>query len=380
MIAVLLTHTLSWRGGAERMLVEAIRAWPEERDVLHVVSLDPDDAGRRLESKTNVFVHVIQCQRPWYYPGEFFRCLSRLRGIARRTCAEVIHAQFFDLGVLAALGCHARPRVVRLQNGTLFPTSPYFRAELGPVGRARHRVFAMIMRRCHPTAYVAISSFLADVAARALGAKASEIEIVHNGLDVSAVTDAAPPPVESEQLRVCCLGRFIPFKRHDFLLRAVADASRRVPISLRLVGGGPLEHPYRRLAAKLGVETSVSIEPKTEDPLRVFRWSDLLAMTSLGEGFGLVCIEAMACGRPVVAWRGSSFPEIVDDGKTGILVEEGDVVAMADALVKLAGDRALLRAMGKAARRRAEEHFSIERSAGKLRAILASAASARDLR
>ena len=87
---------------------------------------------------------------------------------------------------------------------------------------------------------------------------------------------------------------------------------------------------------------------------------DVFALTSIFEGFGLVLVEAMAAGRPVVATRVSAIPEVVSDGETGFLVEAGNPQAVADALARLT-DPALRARLGAAGSRRVAEHFTLER-------------------
>jgi glycosyltransferase involved in cell wall biosynthesis len=80
----------------------------------------------------------------------------------------------------------------------------------------------------------------------------------------------------------------------------------------------------------------------------------------LGEGFGLAALEAMAAGRPVVATRVASLPEVVADGETGLLVPPGDPEGLADAFARLAADEGLRARLGAAAARRAADCFSLD--------------------
>jgi glycosyltransferase involved in cell wall biosynthesis len=91
---------------------------------------------------------------------------------------------------------------------------------------------------------------------------------------------------------------------------------------------------------------------------------DVFAMPSIWEGFGLVLLEAMAAGRPVVASRVATIPEVVVDGQTGLLVPAGDPLALAEAIARLAADPALARQLGEAGRDRLRRHFSIDKMVG----------------
>jgi glycosyltransferase involved in cell wall biosynthesis len=91
---------------------------------------------------------------------------------------------------------------------------------------------------------------------------------------------------------------------------------------------------------------------------------DVFAMPSIWEGFGLVLLEAMAAGRPIVASRVATIPEVVVDGETGLLVPPGDPVALAEALAELAHDAGRARQLGEAGRQRLRQRFSIEKMVG----------------
>src|SRR5207245_9593057 len=88
---------------------------------------------------------------------------------------------------------------------------------------------------------------------------------------------------------------------------------------------------------------------------------DIVVMSSVTGGLGSALLDAMACGKPVVATSAGGIPEVVNDGKTGILVPPRDHEAMAEAIVKLLSDEQARRAMGAAGLARVREHFSAER-------------------
>jgi glycosyltransferase involved in cell wall biosynthesis len=91
---------------------------------------------------------------------------------------------------------------------------------------------------------------------------------------------------------------------------------------------------------------------------------DVFAMPSIWEGFGLVLLEAMAAGRPIVASRVATIPEVVVDGETGLLVPPGEPLALAEALAQLADQPALASRLGEAGRQRLRRHFSVEKMVG----------------
>ena len=89
---------------------------------------------------------------------------------------------------------------------------------------------------------------------------------------------------------------------------------------------------------------------------------DMVLVPSRWEGFGLAAAEAMAAGRPVVATRVAGLEDLIDHGQTGLLIERGSVVALAEAIVQLAGDAGLRERLGAAARRHVATHYPIGRN------------------
>ncbi len=126
-----------------------------------------------------------------------------------------------------------------------------------------------------------------------------------------------------------------------------------------------------RLVTELGLEDRVTFSGRVseEDLIRLYNRSELLVSPSLYEGFGLPAAEAMACGVPVVATTAGAFPEVIEDGETGILVSPANAPVLADAIARLMGDAALRRRMGEAGRARIERHFTWRQTALKTAAL-----------
>lgn len=164
-----------------------------------------------------------------------------------------------------------------------------------------------------------------------------------------------------------CVARFAPQKAHDVLLRAFQQATRAAnapPMRLLLVGDDPFGQGRVRaeaLAKELALEGRVTFAGIRRDVPRLLAASDVFVMCSLWEGLGLVFLEAMAAGLPVLATRVSATPEVVEHGVTGVLVPARDEAALASALEQLARSpeqRAQLAARG---RERVGRVFGLDR-------------------
>jgi glycosyltransferase involved in cell wall biosynthesis len=218
------------------------------------------------------------------------------------------------------------------------------------------RAFALADRAVASLAHVhiAISQGLAHYLSETEGFVEDSFEIVHYGI---APQDGAEAYAGAEP-RLLCVGRLIPIKGHIVLLRAFAQARRDVPgLRLDIAGRGPLEPALRALARELGVADAVRFLGHVAPIQGAIEDSAIIVVPSMGEGFGMVALEAMERSRPVIAAEIGGLGELVVDGETGLLVEPGVAEPLARAIVELAGnlDRAV--EMGRAGRARALSEF-----------------------
>jgi glycosyltransferase involved in cell wall biosynthesis len=206
--------------------------------------------------------------------------------------------------------------------------------------------------------HIAISRGLARYLEEVEGFDGASFEIVHYGIE----PDGEPRSYQGDVPRLLCVGRLIPIKGHIVLLRAFAQARRRVPsLQLDLAGRGPLEPALRALAKELGVEDAVNFLGYVAPIQRAIEETAAVVVPSMGEGFGMVALEAMERARPVIAAEIGGLGELVQDGVTGLLVTPGEAPPLEEAIVRLAGDLSAAAEMGAAGRRRALEHFLQER-------------------
>ena len=190
------------------------------------------------------------------------------------------------------------------------------------------------------------------------------------------ITDAVdaswfePPPLRDDlvgtperPLRVLSVGRLHWKKGHDYALQAMrALVDRGIEIEHRIVGEGDHREPTQFAITDLGLDGRVHLlgARRAEEVRDLLAWADVLLHPSLTEAFGVAAIEAQAMGLPVVCSDAGGLPENVYHGVTGFVVARRDAAAIADRLAELAGDPALRRRMGRAARRRAEEVLSAD--------------------
>jgi glycosyltransferase involved in cell wall biosynthesis len=125
-----------------------------------------------------------------------------------------------------------------------------------------------------------------------------------------------------------------------------------------IAGDGPLRPGLEKLADALGISDHIEFLGWRDDTAEVLSHMTIFCLPSVWEGFGIVLLEAMLARKPVVASNVGGVPEVVEDGRTGVLVPVGDVDALARALTSLLLDDGLAARMGEAGRARVEKDFS----------------------
>ena len=188
--------------------------------------------------------------------------------------------------------------------------------------------------------------------------------VIHPGLPIPA---AAPAPLPFDRPLLLGLGRLVPEKGFDLALRAFSLVRERHPdVRLVVAGDGPVRGELEGLAESLGLTKEVEFAGWVA-PDRVPDWINRALMLILPsrwqEPFGLVAVEAAQLARPVVAARVGGLKEIVVPGETGLLVRPEDITELASAVDSLLAQPALMREMGRKARKRAVKAFSVDRSA-----------------
>ena len=191
---------------------------------------------------------------------------------------------------------------------------------------------------------------------------------VHEGIDLGRVAAAPPAALHAELWLphgspvVGNVAALVAHKGQRHLVEAAAIVVRQVPDARFVIAGegelrATLEHQIRHH----GLEKHVMLAGFRPDILSLHKAFDIFVMSSVTEGLGTALLDAMACGRPVVATTAGGIPEVVREGVTGFLVPPRDHQAMADAIVKLLKDGELRRRMGEAGLARANAKFSAER-------------------
>ena len=197
--------------------------------------------------------------------------------------------------------------------------------------------------------------------------RADRIEVVHDGVDLARVDHARPVDAHAAfwlPAGAPVIGNVAALAAHKgqrHLVAAAAEVVRHQPDArILIVGEGELRPVLDRQIRDLGLERHVLLAGFREDALGLMKSFDLFVMSSVTEGLGSSVIEAMACGKPVVATRAGGLPEAVEDGRTGLLVAPRDERALAAAVLRLLDDGPLRDRLGQAGRASVERDFSVD--------------------
>ena len=284
---------------------------------------------------------------------------ARLRRRVAETRPQVVHAYLefsSTLGVAAtlSLGAAAPLVVVQLVND-LYARPPWARL----AGRALAGRVA---------GYVAVSPGVRRTAVHAYRGRARRIAVIPPGIDLRRFDRGRADPDLTARFRqgasrvVGTVGRLADQKALDVLLDAAPRLLADDPgTRLLIVGDGPLRPALERRARRLGIGDAVAFVGHQADPVPAYSAMDVFVLPSRYEGFGIVFLEAMALGVPVVGTRVVGSEDAVVDGVTGLLVPCGDAPALAAAVLRLFSDcrlRERLRAEG--ARKVARDHTKEE--------------------
>jgi glycosyltransferase involved in cell wall biosynthesis len=338
----------SWRGGQNQVLVTVMGLRALGHRTL-LVAHPGGELRRRAREGLDLFPLAPRAEMD-------LAAAWRLSRIVKRLGPEIVHAHDPHAVAMAALGLSmsTQPRKPPLVAARRVD----FHLRGGALSRWKYRQVD-----CFICSSDAIRQMLLSD-----GVPAARAVTVHEGIDLEHVA-AAPPASLHEDLWlphhapiVGNVAALVPHKGQRHLVEAAALVVRRVPDARFVIAGeGELRASLERQIKDRGLEKHVLLAGFRPDVLSVIKSFEIFVMSSVTEGLGTSLLDAMACGKPIVATRAGGIPEAVTDGETGFLVPPRDHEAMAAAIVRLLQDPALRARMGAAGLARAKTDFSAER-------------------
>lgn len=312
-------------------------------------------------------VHLPTLGQP-VNPANDLRALRSMRGIVRDFRPDIIHTHTAKAGYLgrqaALLARRPRPRLVHTYHGHVL--EGYF----GPLKTWAYRGLERRLARSTDR-LIGVSQATVDDLVRFKIAPRSRFRVVPLGLDLSGYESPSDGASLRRELGLAngdvlaiFVGRVVPIKRLDLLIRAVAHARRSgARLHLAIVGDGELRPELERLSADLELGQAVHFLGYRRELAPLFAAANFAALSSENEGTPVSLIEGGAAGLPAVATDVGGVSEVVSTD-VGILVPAGDHVALGAAMSRIAGDATLRRELGGRAANRMPRLYSAERLVG----------------
>jgi glycosyltransferase involved in cell wall biosynthesis len=206
------------------------------------------------------------------------------------------------------------------------------------------------------------SEFSKKTLCEAFGLLEDKVKVVPHGVDI---TRFVVKEKRFEGIQLLFVGGLEERKGVKYLIEALGPViDSHSAVELTVVGSGVQESKLRELTRELNLERRVKFTGHVDEVTEYYNSADIFVFPSSKEGFGMVLIEAMACGLPIISTNASAIPEVV--GSAGILVEPRNSEALADAIIKLIESRELREELGRKGRKRVEENFTWEKVVQKM--------------
>ena len=315
---------------------------------------------------------IVYLHRGKFDPRQLFDIIR----IIRRRKIQIVHTHLFAdgmLGRLAAMLCHVPCIVMHDHIGTMvLERKP-------PVLRWIYILIEDFLSR-FTHRFIAVSQPLKEYRVKQRGVAPQRVAVIHTGIDIRGfqpeLVDVASVRQElglgPSEVLVGTVGRLFNAKGHRYLIQAAAELRQQfADVRFVIVGEGSLRGELEEQARLAGVGDALLFAGFRQDIPRLLAAMDIYVLPSLWEGLPVSLLEAMAMGRPVIATRVGGIPELVVDGQSGILIPPADLPALVRALDGLLRDGARRETLGRNARQRVQESFSVQAAVDRIEAVYA---------
>ena len=335
-------------GGVQMHIDRLVHHLSRIEDVeLHLITFGPD---KKELKNGNLRIHVLKRWLPWYFYLPFEVLI--LRREILRIDPDIVHAHdtYLPYSTAAAMLSKKYPTLLTVHDVVAkkikFVDGYRFLTRLVTIPHEKY-VLSKIQN------VIVCSQFNKDIINNITSSK---VYVIPNGVNL--------PNIQNIQSRsftkssIFYVGMLLKSKGVDILISAIPIIKKSIPdVCLYIAGAGKEETNLKNLVKELNIEKNVKFLGfiTEEEKYTYYKSVDIFVLPSLFEPFGLVLLEAMSCGKPVVASKVGGIPYIVEDGKTGLLFESENVEDLAEKIITLLKDEELRDNMGKVGRERAKE-------------------------
>jgi glycosyltransferase involved in cell wall biosynthesis len=353
-------------GGTEHQMTELICRLNRRLFDVHVAALRVDGAlGARLDAAGVPIAHfpIRSLKSP-----AALRQMVRFAAWCRDLDIQAVHACDFYANVFALPGAALARVPVRIG-----ARRDVFMPERTPAQQRLQRLAYQLAHRIVANSAAAVDRLMEE------GVANERIANIANGIDLSRfAAGATNPRLPGSRRVITTVANLRPGKGHDVLLNAAARVARRIPdVQFQIVGDGSERRQLEQQAATLRISAQVSFLGHRGDVPAILQHSDVFAFPSFMEASPNAVIEAMAAGLPIVATRVGGIPELIEDGRNGLLVPPGDDRALAAGLLRLIERPQLAARVADAARQTVDARFSFDRMVGEFQELFLHELSAR---
>jgi glycosyltransferase involved in cell wall biosynthesis len=358
-------------GGAERLVFDLVHTFDSSRFKTTVclyrdLGIFADrlkDAGYqvvflRKDILTRFFPDVPRIVLAPLLLLESFVFIVRFASLMRNLKVQILHSHMFSANLWGRLSSLLVGRLVVITT------------EHNVNGRFRSLKHSLINRLLLPLSnkVVAVSGAVAETVVNLQRPPAKKLVVIRNGIRMEDIekyrkSDINPQysHMPGEKPIIVSIGRLVPQKRHDLLLEALrVCADNKIKFSCWIIGGGPEKSNLENKVKQLNLSDIVFFLGERSDARELLHYVDMVVNTSDKEGLPISLLEAMAARLPVVAADVGGNREIIQNGETGVLVEPGNIKAIADGILKLLQNPELAKNISQIGYEKVKNNYSIE--------------------
>ncbi len=343
-------------GGMQNHLIYLATSLKNEFEI-SVISPKNSRLEQRL-SKLDIPVHTIEISNN-LSPVNDWLAGRKIKQVLKQAPPDILHIHSSKAALVAKIGsCFsiAPKTIITVHNYLTYQQSSWPISQLALWLDRKINMQASFV--------VCVSRDLKDSLTKLEKLPNSQAIVIHNGQPLDELLRIGSKERgngEKKLIKILTVGRLVAFKGHEYLFKAVKLLKNRNDLKFYLAGDGPLKKKLIELHKQLKLNNRLEMLGFIDNIKPWYAQADLFVLPSIREPFGIVLLEAMAAGLPVIATRAGGAKEIIQDGKSGVLVPPADPSALAEAICKLADDREARLRLAAAGKERVKKNFSLRR-------------------
>jgi len=351
-------------GGREKVVLDILQHIDKKRFLLEVACLGGGGSLYHAFRAKHVALYFLH-KKAGFSPAIYFK----LRQLIKSRDYDVVHTHNpggFLYGAVASILAKT-PVIINSEHGYG-----------SHISKRKYWAEAFLMNRINMT--LAVTKHLEECLSGRPFADKSRIRTLHNGIDCEQYESKGTKNrvekslgISSTDIVVGCVGRLAAIKDHETLMRSFKLVHGDFPkTKLVIVGEGENRKSLEALRQTLRLESHIVLTGERNDIKTLLSRMDVFVLSSLNEGISITLLEAMSSGLPVVATSVGGNTEVLENGLCGILVPPRDPEKMAQGILTIISDQGKARSLGKAAKKRVKEKFSIKRVVRELESLYRS--------